>query len=195
MRRATMATVIGVEVGQLNYLTLSAGWFSTVWNSSASFTPGLWYRAAPWLDSDNSPGVHIDIGDSGSAQGRAGESVWIDENGNVNLAMTVVNSGKGTAAVGISWMVGGVGYFGVRDMVRDRKAHVLFDEEGSVGAILHPKESSAEESGFLPGPRQHTAILETPAELAHLKPRYLHDSVRIAHPRDVPRLIAKDERV
>jgi hypothetical protein len=94
-----------VDLGQLNYVTASPGWTFTVWNTAGNeFKPGQWYRAAPWLDSDNSPGVSIVIGDSGTAQGRSGEAVWIDDNGNVTLAMTVVNVGQGTAAIGINWL-------------------------------------------------------------------------------------------
>jgi hypothetical protein len=94
-----------VDLGQLNYVTVSPGWTFTVWNTAGNeFRPGQWYRAAPWLDSDNSPGVSIVIGDSGTAQGRSGEAVWIDADGNVNLAMTLVNVGQGTAAIGINWL-------------------------------------------------------------------------------------------
>jgi hypothetical protein len=106
-----------VDLGELNYITLAPGWYSTVWATGLvhvddggfdieqdEFQPGQWFRAAPWLDRDNSPGVSIVIGDSGTAGGRSGEAVSIDDNGNVNLAMTVVNVGTGTAAIGIQWL-------------------------------------------------------------------------------------------
>jgi hypothetical protein len=47
-----------VDVAPLGYFTLSEGSYVTLWNSeSTEFMPGQWFRAAPWLDSDNSPGV------------------------------------------------------------------------------------------------------------------------------------------
>jgi len=104
-----------VDLGELGYYTLSEDWIVTVWNNlpvvgiGLGFTnseakPGQWYRVAPWLDADNSPGVSIAIGDSGTANGRSGEALSIDDNGNVVVAMTVVNTGKGTAAVGFQWL-------------------------------------------------------------------------------------------
>jgi len=75
------------------------------------------------------------------------------------------------------------------------KAHVLFDNEGNVGAMSHPhpKKKSASEGkgGFLPGPGQNTALVDVPAELAHLKPRDLHESVRVDFKGSTPRLVAK----
>lgn len=75
------------------------------------------------------------------------------------------------------------------------KVIVLFDEEGRVGAMLHPKqgtnEVSEEEGGFLPGPGEHTALVEVPAELADLKSRDLHESVRVDTKGATPRLVAK----
>jgi hypothetical protein len=94
-----------VDLGQLGYYTLSEGWYVTLWNTAGQeFKPGQWFRAAPWLDRDNSPGVSIVIGDSGTAGGRSGEAVWIDDNGDVNVAMTVKNVGTGTAAIGFEWL-------------------------------------------------------------------------------------------
>jgi hypothetical protein len=94
-----------VDLGELNYVTLSPGWVCTAWNTAGSdFRPGQWYRAAPWLDSDNSPGTTIVIGDSGTAFGRSGESVSIDGNGNVIVLLTTKNVGKGTAAIGMQWL-------------------------------------------------------------------------------------------
>lgn len=94
-----------VDLGELGYYTLPPNSFVTVWNAEGSeFQPGQWYRAAPWLDSDNSPGTSIVIGDTGSWPNRSGEAVWIDDNGNVNIALTIVNNGTSTAAVGFQWL-------------------------------------------------------------------------------------------
>jgi hypothetical protein len=76
------------------------------------------------------------------------------------------------------------------------KAHVLFDDEGNVGAMSHPKHGkksgSGGQGGFIPGPGQHTALLDVPAELADLKPRDLHSAVRVInHYEGTPRLVAK----
>jgi hypothetical protein len=104
-----------VDTGQLAYYTLSENWLATFSNtlplvgigfglSDTEALPGNWYRAAPWLDTDNSPGVSIVIGDSGTANGRSGEALSMDDNGGVVVEMTVVNVGKGTAAIGFSWL-------------------------------------------------------------------------------------------
>jgi len=98
-----------VDTGEIGSVTLLQGWFVTVWNTAHEsqgddFRAGQWFRAAPYLESDNSPGVSIVIGDSGTANGRSGEAVWIDADGNVNVALTVVNVGTGTAAIGINWL-------------------------------------------------------------------------------------------
>ena len=105
-----------VDTGELGSVTLLQNWYVTVWNTAHEsrglgglftgdeFQPGQWFRAAPYLEADNSPGVSIVIGDSGTAGGRSGEAVWIDANGNVNVALTVVNVGTGTAAIGINWL-------------------------------------------------------------------------------------------
>ena len=106
-----------VDLGELAYITLAPGWYATVWSTvlvdvdtdgfelaQSGLQPGHWFRAAPWLDLDNSPGVSIAIGDSGTTGGRPGEAVTIGADGNVNLAMSVVNIGTGTAAIGIQWL-------------------------------------------------------------------------------------------
>ena len=75
------------------------------------------------------------------------------------------------------------------------KAHVLFDDDGVVGAMSHPDRGipgkPAGQGGFLPAPGQHTAHLEVPAELAHLKPRDLHAAVRVALENGTHRLVAR----
>jgi hypothetical protein len=75
------------------------------------------------------------------------------------------------------------------------KAHVLFDSDGRVGVISHQKHgkkgTAGEQGGFLPGVGQHAALLDIPADLAHLKPRDLHESVRVEHKAGAPRLVAK----
>jgi hypothetical protein len=90
-----------VNLGQLGYYTVSENAAVTLWNSDdQEFRPRQWGRSAPWLDKDNSPGVSIAIGDTGSWPNRSGETVWIDEEGAVNIALTIVNVGVGTASVG-----------------------------------------------------------------------------------------------
>jgi hypothetical protein len=75
------------------------------------------------------------------------------------------------------------------------KAHVLFDNEGRVGVISHQRNgkmgASEKHGGFLPGAGQHAALLDIPAELAHLKPRELHESVRVEKKGGTPRLVAR----
>ena len=75
------------------------------------------------------------------------------------------------------------------------KAHILFDDEGRVGAMSHSKHGkkggAVGHGGFLPGAGQHTALLDIPAELEHLKPRELHESVRVEVKEGTPRLVAK----
>jgi hypothetical protein len=100
-----------VDTGELGFFTLLQGWLVTVTNSAGAnpnggndFQAGQWFRAAPYLESDNSPGVSIVIGDSGTANGRSGEAVSIDANGKVVVGLTVVNVGTGTAAIGINWL-------------------------------------------------------------------------------------------
>jgi hypothetical protein len=103
-----------VDTGQLGYYTLKEGWYVTVSNTlpeliyltyeESDSAPGQWYRAAPWLDADNSPGVSVVIGDSGTAGGRSGEALSINDTGKVVVGITVKNVGKGTAAVGFEWL-------------------------------------------------------------------------------------------
>jgi hypothetical protein len=79
------------------------------------------------------------------------------------------------------------------------KVVVLFDDDGHVGGIFHPalkswkKEAAAQPpvGGFIPRAGQHSAILEVPPGLQHLKPRELHDSVRVELLSGSPRLVAK----
>jgi hypothetical protein len=79
------------------------------------------------------------------------------------------------------------------------KAHVLFDEAGRVGAILHlSTETKAANdasrkplaAGFSLREGQQEAILEIPSEVVHLKPRELHDSVHVDLSGASPRLAA-----
>lgn len=100
-----------VDTGELGFFTLKAGWYVTVTNSAGTnpngsndFQSGQWFRAAPYLESDNSPGVSVVIGDSGTAGGRSGEAVSIDANGNIVVGLTVKNVGTGTAAIGMNWL-------------------------------------------------------------------------------------------
>jgi hypothetical protein len=99
-----------VDTGELGSFTLKEGWYVTVTNSAPTgsngndFQPGQWFRAAPYLESDNSPGVSIVIGDSGTAGGRSGEAVSINSDGQVVVGLTVVNVGKGNAAIGMNWL-------------------------------------------------------------------------------------------
>ncbi len=94
-----------VNLGQLGYYTVSENAAVTLWNSDdQEFRPGQWYRSAPWLDKDNTPGVSIVIGDTGSWPNRSGETVWIDEDSAVNIALTIVNVGAGTASLGFQWL-------------------------------------------------------------------------------------------
>jgi hypothetical protein len=75
------------------------------------------------------------------------------------------------------------------------KAHVLYDDDGNVGAMSHArprrKGTSAGRGGFLPGEGQHTAFLDVPEELAHFKPRDLHEAIRVEHRDGKPHLVAK----
>ena len=91
-------------VGELTYITVSPNHLATVWNSESVFRPHVWYRLAPWLDRDNSPGTIINIGDSGTAAGRSGEALWVNPDGTVTAAITLVNNGPSTAAVGINYL-------------------------------------------------------------------------------------------
>jgi hypothetical protein len=72
------------------------------------------------------------------------------------------------------------------------KAHILFDDNGHIGAMSHAKKSaSGKPGGFRPGPGQHTAFLEIPAEFANLNPRELHEQVRVERGTGTVRLVAK----
>jgi hypothetical protein len=74
------------------------------------------------------------------------------------------------------------------------KVHILFDDTGHVGAISHPRAGKKGEvllGGFRPAAGQHAAIVEVPVELRHLKPRDLHEAVRVEHVKGEPRLVAK----
>jgi hypothetical protein len=75
------------------------------------------------------------------------------------------------------------------------KTHILYDDKGTVGAMSHSKggkkAGSGGPGGFLPGPGQHTALLDIPAALEHLKPRELHESVCVEVKGGMPRLVAK----
>jgi hypothetical protein len=66
------------------------------------------------------------------------------------------------------------------------KAQVLFDDTGNVGAVLHPAVDSNlplqegnPRGSFRLHPGQRSAMLEIPPELQHLKPRELHESIRV----------------
>jgi hypothetical protein len=73
------------------------------------------------------------------------------------------------------------------------KAEVVIDDAGNIVAMLHPAADSGEPLGALkPSSGQHSAILEIPHSLQHLRPLELHDAVRVeikggAPPRLVPR--------
>ena len=75
------------------------------------------------------------------------------------------------------------------------KAHVLYDDAGNIGAMSHPRPRKngtfAPPSGFLPGKGQYTAVLDVPEELAHLKPRELHEALQVEHRDGKPRLVAR----
>jgi hypothetical protein len=95
---------VTVDVGLLGSYTLSEGVAVTLWNSGGwDFIPGQWLRAAPIL-MDNAPGVTIAIGDTGTAPHRHGEAMWIDDSQSINVAMTVLNVGKGTAVVNFQYL-------------------------------------------------------------------------------------------
>jgi hypothetical protein len=72
------------------------------------------------------------------------------------------------------------------------KVVVLFNDAGCVGGIFHPaSEKQLNSGGFVPQHGQHSAIMEIPPELQHLKPRELHDSVRVEVIGGSPTLVAK----
>jgi hypothetical protein len=73
------------------------------------------------------------------------------------------------------------------------KVHILFDDSGHVGAISHPGKNGASTAlGKLrPGKGQSMATVDVPDDLSHLKPRELHDAVRVDNKGGSPRLVAK----
>ena len=80
------------------------------------------------------------------------------------------------------------------------KVHVLYDESGHVGAILHggtqasgagPVKGQTLRQGFAPREGQHAAVLDVPAELEHVKPRQLHDAVRVVVKQGRPQLVKR----
>ena len=68
------------------------------------------------------------------------------------------------------------------------KLHILYNDAGDVAAICHLEKPGGK---FLPGARQHTAILTVPSELEGLKPHELHRAVRVDTKGKSHRLIAK----
>ena len=78
------------------------------------------------------------------------------------------------------------------------KVVVLFDDAGNVVGIFYPvlksgtrEVSEKPDGGFIPQYGQHSATLEVPSELQHLKPRELHDSVRVEVIGGSPALVVK----
>jgi len=65
------------------------------------------------------------------------------------------------------------------------KVHVLFDDKGKIGAIVHSKIKTKDgteseiRGGFIVGEGEHMAILDVPAELEHLTSRELLEAVRV----------------
>jgi hypothetical protein len=82
------------------------------------------------------------------------------------------------------------------------KVQVLFDETGSVNAVLYPASQTGSSKGsskaqpvavLKPANRQRVETLELPAELEQLSPAELHSSIRVDLRGGIPRLIAKDK--
>jgi hypothetical protein len=73
------------------------------------------------------------------------------------------------------------------------KRHVVFDEAGNVGVIVRESASGKQSVGFLLHEGQREATLDVPPELEHLKPRELHDSVRVDLKGGSPLLVAKSK--
>jgi hypothetical protein len=75
------------------------------------------------------------------------------------------------------------------------KVDVLFNDSGDVGAMSHPrpgnKGATTALGGLRPGKGQYLATVEVPDNLSHLKPRELHDAVRVDNKGGSPRLVAK----
>jgi hypothetical protein len=104
-----------VSVGYIGFVTLKprpqGSGFVTIWNTGppigpfgGGFNGELWYRAGISLDLDNSPGTTVVIGDTGTSPDRFGEAFWVDDNGQVNVALTVVNTGTSTASLSVTWL-------------------------------------------------------------------------------------------
>lgn len=78
-----------VDVSGLGIGTLDPGWFwpvSLYW--PGEIAPGQWFRLAPQLNQDNSPGTSLQI---------TYEGVHIDGSGTQNADLTVTNNGGATA--------------------------------------------------------------------------------------------------
>jgi hypothetical protein len=74
------------------------------------------------------------------------------------------------------------------------KVNIVYDDEGKIHAISHPslrKDGSTILGRFDPLPGQYSATVDVPAELDRLKPRELHDSVRLEHRDGSPHLVHK----
>jgi hypothetical protein len=77
------------------------------------------------------------------------------------------------------------------------KAQVLFDETGVIHAIMHPSSDDKSDkqnrpiATLKPNDKQRSATLEIPREIEHLKPRELHDAVRVEFSGGTPRLVAR----
>lgn len=77
------------------------------------------------------------------------------------------------------------------------KVNIVYDDEGKIHGMGHPipgkEEGSTRLARFDPLPGQQTATVEVPAELEHLKPRELHDSIRVEHRDGSPHLVHKNK--
>ena len=72
------------------------------------------------------------------------------------------------------------------------KILALFDKGGKIQAILHPPtKRNAPVIRFQPQVGQRAAELEGPAELEKLKPKELHESVRVDMSSGSPRLVTR----
>lgn len=74
------------------------------------------------------------------------------------------------------------------------KINILYDDAGKLLGMSHPrpgkKPGSTILGRFVPHTGAHTATVDVPAELRHLKPRALHDSVRVELRDGSPHLVA-----
>jgi hypothetical protein len=86
-----------VDVGWLNGFTLLVGWKVGLWNEGpfGEFAAGQWYRAAPEMLGDNSPGASFLI---------TSEGIFRDDSGSDNLFMELANNGNSTVAIGVNWL-------------------------------------------------------------------------------------------